>query len=120
MGCDCSTPKKDEALLAAANLSGKATVKQPRGLTEESDVMGTNGLSHSDKVWYREPKELEDGDILSKLTGIVGEANKKEIEIAISKVEDKTNIHAVCQYMINTATEFKESIDKDSSKKHGM
>ena len=35
--CDCSGSKKDEALLAQANESGKATVKKPRDGGDESE-----------------------------------------------------------------------------------
>lgn len=125
--CDCSGSKKDEALLAQASQSGQATVKKPRDGDDESEHSHSNSNSggtmngaHSNKIWYQEPDELDDGDIVDKLTKIIGENNKKEIEIAISKVKDKMDINAVCQYMINTASDFKEAIEKDSKSKHGM
>ena len=108
MGCDCSAPKKDEALLSEAKTSGKATVKKPSSLIDESE-MTSNG-AHSNKKWYSSPEDKEDGDVLSKLSKIIGDTNKQEIEKAIGKVADAADIHSVCQYMINKAHNITEGM----------
>jgi len=110
MGCECSEQKKEEHLIAeAAAKNGQAPMKKPLLGDKNEHIQQTPKLT-----WYHEVELLQDGDIMTQLSTLIGEHNKADIEHALKSAHIKDSIHSVCQFMINEkATAIKEEVVKD-------